>query len=254
MADYSPNLNGSIPLADAVDNDTPADVVGNKTDTVAGTSLVALIKQILVRLLLPAADAAANVTPADVIGNKDDTTAGTSLISRIKQALAALGIIDGYHDVPATDSAANTTIRDVIGSKLDRSYNGGNSIFAAVHTIEEHAHSASWVLPDRAAAVQATAGNGWAYGAASASLGTPTDHFDVHWVEILAGANAEYQGVILVDGVEVCEFAFTRVAAGTRSFSKRVQMVDIAPGPITIKLAASVNGATATFKVEGHNY
>jgi len=55
-----------VPAADAVINRTPADVIGNKTDTNAGNSLVA-------RTVVPAADAVSNALLRDVIGNKTST-------------------------------------------------------------------------------------------------------------------------------------------------------------------------------------
>ena len=88
----------------------------------------------------------------------------------------------------------------------------------------------------------------------SASLGTPSDKFDIHWVEIVADDNAEYQCQVLIDGVAVTEFSFERIGVQTRSITKPVQMDVTAAGPITLKLASSVNGATANFKVEFHEY
>ena len=62
------------PTADTTDNVVMRDVVGNKSDTVAGTSIIARIKQALARLVLPVADVNDNVTIADVIGNKEDAS------------------------------------------------------------------------------------------------------------------------------------------------------------------------------------
>lgn len=67
----------------------------------------------------PGADDAADVTPSDRIGFKSDTVAGTGLISLVKQALAALGIIDAFHDVPTQNSADNVVVSDVVGNKTD---------------------------------------------------------------------------------------------------------------------------------------
>jgi len=190
---------------------------------------------------VPAIDSASNDTGLDVIGNKDDTAAGDSLAARLV--------------VPATNSVDNDYISDVVGSKLDRAYTGGNSIYALQHVIAEHSHSRSYVLPDRATAITATAGNGWAYGAASASLGTPAfAHFDIHWLDVVAGNNAEYQVRILIDGVVATEMSFERISPVTRSVPVPVQTAIFAAGPVTIQLASSLNGATATFKVNYHPY
>jgi hypothetical protein len=204
---------------------------------------------------VPAQDSPDNATGLDVLGNKTDTVAGDSLVSLSKINAASLATVDGLHDVPATDSAANLQIRDVVGSKLDRAYNGGSSLFAELHNLEEHAHSRAYVLPDRASPITATAGNGWAYGAASATLGTPAfPYFDIHWLDIVAGANAQYQALILVGGVPVSEVSFERISPVTRSVPQPVLMQVVAAGPITIQLASSVNGATATFKASYHPY
>jgi len=85
---------------------------------------------------VPAADAAANVVIRDVVGNKTDTVAGTSLVGLAKaikaktDALptdpaddsdidAAIAVIDGFHDVPVADVATDAQIRDVVGRKTD---------------------------------------------------------------------------------------------------------------------------------------
>ena len=88
----------TVPAADSAANVLQRDVVGNKTDTNAGTSLLA-------RNLVPAADSANNVNARDVVGNKTDTVASGSL--------------QGLVRVQAADSATNTNERDVIGNKTD---------------------------------------------------------------------------------------------------------------------------------------
>ena len=96
-----------VPAIDSASNQTPAHVVGNKSDTNAGTSLLA-------RNLVPAADSASNTNVRDVVGNKTDTNAGNSLLAR--------------QLVPTADSATNVNIRDVVGNKTDT--NAGNSILS----------------------------------------------------------------------------------------------------------------------------
>lgn len=78
------NPTGPVPPIDSPDNVVGTDVIGNKDDTAAGSSLVSLAKQTTNGLTLPAQDSAANATPADVIGNKTDTSAGSSLVSLAK--------------------------------------------------------------------------------------------------------------------------------------------------------------------------
>jgi hypothetical protein len=240
------------PLADSANNDWISDVVGSKLDTIAGNSLVARALQILGLHDVPAQDAVDNSQIRDVLGNKTDTVAGTSVFSRIQQILAALGVVDGFHDVPVKNAVTNSQIRDVLGNKTDD--HDGTSVYSLAHIIDEHLHGASWVLPDRAAAITVTAGNGWAYGAESASLGTPADTFDVHWVTVVANNNAEFQLQLLVAGSPVAEQPFTRVGVFDSSLAVPIQMDKTAAGSITCQLASSVNGATAAVKVTGHYY
>jgi hypothetical protein len=70
-------------------------------------------------LVVPTADVATNVYAMDVIGNKSDTVAGTSVVAIEKQNAAAIAVIDGFQDVPAQNSSDNNQMRDVIGNKTD---------------------------------------------------------------------------------------------------------------------------------------
>ena len=89
----------NVPTADNSGNTNVSYVVGNKTDTVAGTSLVAKIKQVIASLVRPTADSTNNVTPSDVIGNKTDTIAGTSLVALMKAVGADVVSINGKQNV-----------------------------------------------------------------------------------------------------------------------------------------------------------
>ena len=75
--DFATQADLGVPAQDVAANLTIADVIGNKTDTIAGTSLVALIRIIIAELALATPDAIANATFADVIGNKEDAGALT---------------------------------------------------------------------------------------------------------------------------------------------------------------------------------
>jgi hypothetical protein len=272
MTLHSPG--GTVPPIDSTDNDNISDAVGNKLDTEAGDSVLA-------RLVVPLVDQGNNDWISDGIGNKGDTVAGSSLFSLARVIIAdvataiadiataiadiatvdaavaavdaAVVVVDGYHDVPAVDSAANAQMRDVLGQKGDT--HDGDSAMARLHTFEEHIHSPTMVLPDRGGSIPATAAGGaWTYGVESATLGTPGDDFDIHWVEIVANNNDQYQARISVDGTPVTEFTFERVAASTRSFTKPVQTAVLGAGSITVALASAAGGSTANFKVEYHTY
>jgi len=89
---------------------------------------------------VPTADAATNLYMRDVVGIKTDAAAAgavsntESLMAYCKQlvtdaiaATAAIGVIDGLHDVPVADAAGNATIRDVVGIKTDAAAAGAVS-------------------------------------------------------------------------------------------------------------------------------
>ena len=78
-------------------------------------------------LNVPTADGAANGDVSDVVGNKTDTTAGNSVIAISKQIVldtgttipATITVIDGFHDVPGADVTTNAIMSQVIGNKTD---------------------------------------------------------------------------------------------------------------------------------------
>jgi hypothetical protein len=74
-----------VPTADTADNVISRDVIGNKDDTVAGTSIIARIKQALAALAFPATNAAGDTTIAEVVGRKADASyaGGTSISGRL---------------------------------------------------------------------------------------------------------------------------------------------------------------------------
>jgi hypothetical protein len=164
-----------VPAQDAAANAQINEVVGNKTDTVGGDSLVSLAKLIKAKTDnlpadpaddsdldaaisiidefhdVPAQDAAANAQINEVVGNKTDTVGGDSLVSIAKQIKAktdnlpadpaddsdidaAIAVIDEFHDVPAQDAAANAQINEVIGNKTDTV--GGDSLVSLAKLIK----------------------------------------------------------------------------------------------------------------------
>lgn len=186
-----------VPAIDAVTNLNARDVVGNKSDTVGGTSVVALLKQAAALFTVPLADAVANVVTRDVVGNKTDTVAGDSVIALIKQLIAA-------RLVPGADAADNTDGFDVIGNKTDTI--AGDSLVA---------------LQKQALSVLRGAGQ-ITYRPLAASGDTVTGHANPwtvgNWVEIFAA------GEVLVD-VILCG-----VAIDTPSDGAIVGSIDVSYG------------------------
>ena len=129
-----------VPSVDSADNNQLRDVLGNKSDTKNGNSVVAIIKD---NGQIPTADSATNVLVRDVVGNKDDTTSGTSIVALAKQIVEDTGTtipstittIDAFHDVPSSDSADNVVMSDVIGSKTDTK--NGDSLIGLNKQVKE---------------------------------------------------------------------------------------------------------------------
>lgn len=129
-----------VPSEDLATDDTINQVVGKKSDTVAGTSLVAITKQNAAALVVvdalfnvPTEDLATDDTINQVVGKKSDTVAGTSLISITKQNAAAIVVMDaigdetnGYlesggdiHDVLYADAAGASIAVDIAENQTD---------------------------------------------------------------------------------------------------------------------------------------
>jgi hypothetical protein len=244
-----------VSAQDAAANVDVSDVIGNKTDTIAGTSIVALIRQLLALWPVSAQDAAANVDIADVVGNKTDTVAGTSIVALIRQLLA-------LWPVTAQDSAANVDIADVIGNKLDATHTGGNSIYALLHTIEEHFHARQRVYPPAANPVVLTAINGvgsWSNGAwvQVVPLTTITNTFDVHHLDISAiSANEDFEIDIANGTTVIATISFTRGGVQSQSVSRPVETdIQAANSQIQARLRSGAdNGETCGIKIWYHEY
>ena len=98
-----------VPSEDSADDVVISDVVGKKSDTTGGNSLVALSK--------------INAGKIDTIDGEIET-----IDTEVGNNTTAIGVIDGYHDVPGEDSADDAQARDVIGKKSDTV--AGNSVIA----------------------------------------------------------------------------------------------------------------------------
>ena len=170
--------------------------------------------------------------------------------------------------VSATNAADNVTTGDVIGSKLDRAENGGSSLYAYTHTLEEHFHSTQLVRPALAAAAPVVGGAGaWAYGLLSgdivpaAGAGSMAIPFDIHGLAINAiSANDQYQLALVktVGGVDtvIMEVSFVRDSPQVTSMHIPVQTPLMAAGTqIRAKVAsASGGGDSVAIKVRLHAY
>ncbi len=119
-----------VPSIDSAVNTKSRDVDGNKEDTVAGTSLVSLLKQVKTSLVtalanlatliartpadqvsVPSQDSASDVYQHQVIGKKSDTAAGTSIMAKVKKAIA--DIATAIADIAGVETKVDTSITDI---------------------------------------------------------------------------------------------------------------------------------------------
>lgn len=127
--------NLTFPTQDLATDATIAQVVGKKSDTVAGTSIIARVKQVIAALLFPTADLATDETTAQVVGTKADTVAGTSIVALVKQAIAALlvnfNILNGVttNTAAVKREAGRTQVKTVV---ITSAANAGSVVLATI--------------------------------------------------------------------------------------------------------------------------
>ena len=262
----------AVPAQNAAANIDAVDVIGNKTDTVAGTSIVAIAKQavaapataLTAALAVSAQNVADNVDAVDVIGNKTDTVAGTSIVAIAKQAVAAPATaLTAALAVPAQNAADNVDCVDVIGNKTDDE--SGDSAMAKLYVLGHHIHGVSGVSPSLAAAipVEATTGVGhWTLGAfsndiiAANQIASP---FDIHFIVIESMNTTTTYELVLYYGAgdtEAGRMRFVREAATTRSVSEPF-MTPMIPANSRVRAKVATpddNGEIITISVRYHTY
>lgn len=163
--------------------------------------------------------------------------------------------------VPSADSADNNYFQDVIGNKTDTS--AGDSIFAHVHTLEEHVHSAQKVYPTLSPGIAVAAGVGaWTLGDffEIVAASTITSVFDIHYLSIEAiTANDVYELVLykgaLASEIEVGRVRFSKSAAQEGTENQPFQTIIIAANErISAKLASATGSNNVTTGIIYHTY
>jgi hypothetical protein len=107
------------PTADLATDGRVAYVVGLKADTVAGNSLVSLVKKTIAALLFPTLNLATDLTTAQVIGQKADTIAGTSLVSIARIQKAETVLIKAKTDYLPTKITKTQTFVNTAAATID---------------------------------------------------------------------------------------------------------------------------------------
>jgi len=124
-----------VPGEDAATDTQMRDVVGKKSDTIAGTSIVSISKQVKAKTdNIPASPAPSGEYDTELDANMStrapaneyDTEMG--YITEAVATEAKQDTIAGYHDAADVDGAFNVKTRDVIGNKTDTI--GGTSLVA----------------------------------------------------------------------------------------------------------------------------
>lgn len=197
--------NIAVPTADTADNVDAVDVVGNKTDTVSGTSLVALIKQVL----------------ADTIKIDELATLGllgihNSVAYRIAELERHFHGREKWFGLASSPSAETHRADRMNGTKAPFRLTAGNNTFG------------NWiqVLGSSDTPVK----SGMAYFDFHRVLVTNTDSTAVFIVQAIAGESADFaaklaaeeftefafKSVSNADDSGITEFMTSRVAAGTK--------------------------------------
>lgn len=120
--------NLALPVADAADKATIADTVGNKDDTIAGTSSISLLKQSLaattaidlITSVIPDGGAMTSIAQELTLGVPADGDIATDILN----VQTVVDLITGYAldatlAVPTADVVTNATEAQVIGNKAD---------------------------------------------------------------------------------------------------------------------------------------
>ena len=251
----------AVPSADSSANVTTPDVVGNKSDTVAGTSVIALVKQTLAKTLgsaniaVSTADSVDNVDIVDVVGNKTDTVAGTSLVSYVKGVLAGLLVV-------AKNSVGNTNIADVIGNKTDDE--DGDSAYSKLYILGHHAHGIQLCKPTLAGGITVTSGAGaWGLSASYVvvfATNEITSKFDIHQIHVGSFSASDIYQLELYSGANGAEVLIAQVrfsrTSNTNPGSILPCITPLIPANTQVKarLASAGGGTNVSFSVMYHVY
>ena len=170
--------------------------------------------------------------------------------------------LEGTLSTPASNSTANSTVSNVVGSKTDTHL--GDSLYAKVHTLDEHAHSGCKVIPTGAPGVTLTANaTAWTLGSFGTVVATNAiaSVFDIHFINIEAMSdNATYE-IVLYAGADASEAEIGRVrVTRTTNHVKKDGVVfqcPLQPANTQIKgkvMSSSSSADTATISLYYHTY
>lgn len=266
----------AVPSADSAANVTIPDVVGNKSDTVAGNSVVSLVKvgtaNNLTLHTAPGTNSVSNSSIRDVVGSKNDTIGGTSLISLAKLIKvktdnlpsdpADESNILGKLTTPTKNSVDDADMRDVIGRKTDDE--DGTSLYSLAYTMSKHMHGIQLCKPKLAGGLNVISGAGaWGLSASYVVLfatNEVTSPFDIHQIHVGSfSANDIYQ-LELYSGANGAEVLISQVrfsrTSNTNPGSILPCITPIIPANTQVKarLASAGGGTNVNFSVMYHVY
>jgi hypothetical protein len=254
-----------VPVQDSADNIYTSDVVGNKTDTIAGDSLVSYSKIITANVssVATSVQAMASVVTsvADFFSVLDTAitsvaTSTATLNPAITSVAVAVSSIDTSTfdslTVPAQNSADNVYMRDVVGNKTDTS--AGNSLYSFAQIFNNYFHVQQRVYPNLASPVQVTSGTTWVLGASVAlvSAGMIPNAFVIDYIMATQSTTTvTYQINLYADGNLIAEGGFT---PNTYAYCPCKTSVIAASTEVRMQLAASASSYTQNFKIAYHYY
>lgn len=167
-----------------------------------------------INVTVTSADSVSNVNISDVVGNKTDTTSGTSLVSLQKIADAAIAVVDAFHDVPAADSADNVVMSDVLGNKSDtHSGTSVMANVKRIEEHNHNTQCVYPVLADAIVLTSSASAWTFGAYVEIVPVSTIASDFDIHFINISAlSANDEYV-VELASGAGASEVLLCQVSA-----------------------------------------
>ena len=222
-------------------------------------------------LVAPLADATGNETVAEVVGNKTDTVAGDSLVALSKQAIAAIpssadvtaikAVTDLIPDAGAmTSIAQEATLGTPAGASLAADI---ASVQSSLQVIDDHIHMSSKVYPTLADGVTVTADvTAWTLGsfAVVVPASTITSDFDIHHISVEALSANDIYELVLYSGADLSETEIGRVRFtknanqdGTMDVPFQTPIVS-ANSQIKAKLATKAGSSTADISIYYHTY
>lgn len=248
------NTENNVPTADSAENVSTSDVVGNKNDTVSGSSLVSLIKII---------DSVVDSIKV-IVYNLPDSGSLTS-IAQSSDITTIDGIVDAIKlktDNLPSDPADQSMIDAKLGVTTD--FAAHQTLLGYQNSLYKHVHQQARVYPSLADGIIVTGGAGaWQLGnfVEIIPASTITSSFDIHYINFEGASATDIYELVLYKGTVGNEIEIGRIRTDRESATSGVTNVPVqipaqdANTRISAKVASKSGGAdTVTISVYYHLY